>query len=106
MCTHSLPSSLRPSSSFPVDAFTYLESLTEYIFSLLNNRALLMCDTKKGRYLPVFASEIFDQNQISAAEGRQIINMTSVLIGNGNTDISTYACSFVRRLSSRLCPLF
>jgi carboxypeptidase C (cathepsin A) len=43
----------------------------------------------KGRYLPVFASEIYDQNQIALAEGRPTINLQSILIGNGITDIST-----------------
>ncbi|EIN10271.1 peptidase S10 serine carboxypeptidase [Punctularia strigosozonata HHB-11173 SS5] len=42
-----------------------------------------------GRYLPVFASEIYDQNQIAKAENRTVINLQSVLIGNGITDIST-----------------
>ncbi|TDL29185.1 peptidase S10 serine carboxypeptidase [Rickenella mellea] len=42
-----------------------------------------------GRYLPVFASEIIDQNQYAQAEGRPTINLVSVLIGNGITDIST-----------------
>ncbi|TFK56200.1 hypothetical protein OE88DRAFT_1621164 [Heliocybe sulcata] len=42
-----------------------------------------------GRYLPVFASEVVDQNKVAAAEGRQTINLKSVLIGNGNTGIST-----------------
>ncbi|KII96001.1 hypothetical protein PLICRDRAFT_170587 [Plicaturopsis crispa FD-325 SS-3] len=42
-----------------------------------------------GRYLPVFASEIYDQNQVALKEGRPTLNLQSVLIGNGITDIST-----------------
>ncbi|KAF9004731.1 Alpha/Beta hydrolase protein [Cyathus striatus] len=42
-----------------------------------------------GRYLPVFASEIYDQNQVALKEGNPMINLQSVLIGNGITDIST-----------------
>ncbi|KAN0097812.1 Merops: S10.UPW [Tylopilus felleus] len=42
-----------------------------------------------GRYIPVFASEIYDQNVIARDEGRTVINLQSVLIGNGITDIST-----------------
>lgn len=42
-----------------------------------------------GRYLPVFASEIYDQNQIAIKEGREHLNLQSVMIGNGITDIST-----------------
>ena len=43
----------------------------------------------KGRYLPAFASYIYDQNTIAEAAGRSKINLKSVLIGNGITDIST-----------------
>ncbi|KZO96588.1 serine carboxypeptidase [Calocera viscosa TUFC12733] len=39
-----------------------------------------------GRYLPVFASEIVDQNKRAAAKGRQEINLKSIMIGNGITD--------------------
>ncbi|KAF8632022.1 hypothetical protein AX17_004965 [Amanita inopinata Kibby_2008] len=42
-----------------------------------------------GHYIPVFASEIYDQNVIALREGRETINLRSVLIGNGITDIST-----------------
>ncbi|KAF7366503.1 Carboxypeptidase [Mycena sanguinolenta] len=42
-----------------------------------------------GRYLPVFASYIYDQNQLATAAGRPTLNLQSVLIGNGITDIST-----------------
>ena len=37
----------------------------------------------------MFASEIYDKNQIAAQEGRPVINLQSILIGNGITDIST-----------------
>ena len=42
-----------------------------------------------GKYLPVFASYIYDQNRAAEAAGRNPINLQSVLIGNGITDIST-----------------
>ncbi|KAI0079724.1 peptidase S10, serine carboxypeptidase [Panus rudis PR-1116 ss-1] len=42
-----------------------------------------------GRYIPSFASYIYDQNQLAAAQGHPTINLQSVLIGNGITDIST-----------------
>jgi hypothetical protein len=38
----------------------------------------------------VFASEIYDQNQIAIKEGRTPLNLQSILIGNGITDISTW----------------
>ena len=44
---------------------------------------------RQGRYLPAFASYVYDQNQIAQAEGRETLNLASVLIGNGIVDIST-----------------
>jgi carboxypeptidase C (cathepsin A) len=51
-----------------------------------SSKFLLICE--QGRYLPVFAAEIFDQNDLAKKAGRDdaVINMKSVLIGNGNTD--------------------
>lgn len=57
-------------------------------FKQFEGRALhLSGESYGGRYLPVFASEIYDQNQIAKKEGRPTINLQSVLIGNGNTGI-------------------
>ncbi|KAH7916117.1 Alpha/Beta hydrolase protein [Hygrophoropsis aurantiaca] len=42
-----------------------------------------------GRYLPVFASEIYDKNKVAESEGRPSLNLKSIMIGNGITDIST-----------------
>uniref|UniRef100_D8PLX6 Carboxypeptidase n=1 Tax=Schizophyllum commune (strain H4-8 / FGSC 9210) TaxID=578458 RepID=D8PLX6_SCHCM len=59
-------------------------------FSQFAGRPLhLSGESYGGRYLPVFASEIIDQNAIAAQENRSPINLQSVLIGNGITDIST-----------------
>ncbi|KAL5513246.1 hypothetical protein ACEPAH_3644 [Sanghuangporus vaninii] len=56
-----------------------------------NGRRLhLAGESYGGRHLPVFASEIVDQNAIAKAEGRDTLNLKSVLIGNGATDISTF----------------
>lgn len=41
----------------------------------------------QGRYLPAFASYVYDQNTIALAEGRDTLNMSSVIIGNGIVDI-------------------
>lgn len=43
----------------------------------------------QGRYLPAFASYIVDQNELAVAQGRRPVKLTSVIIGNGITDIST-----------------
>ncbi|KAG8775314.1 hypothetical protein FRC12_001556 [Ceratobasidium sp. 428] len=42
-----------------------------------------------GRYLPVFASEIMDQNKRAEVGGFVPINLKSVLIGNGMTDFKS-----------------
>ena len=55
---------------------------------------------QQGRYLPVFASEIVDQNTIAASQGQPTINLKSVLIGNGVTDISTYVLFLLAHGSS------
>ncbi|KAJ6456224.1 serine carboxypeptidase [Mycena vitilis] len=39
-----------------------------------------------GRYVPVFAAEVYDQNAKLTAAGYTPINLTSVMIGNGITD--------------------
>jgi len=39
-----------------------------------------------GRYIPVFASEVYDQNAYLVEVGLTPINLTSVMIGNGITD--------------------
>ncbi|KAI0260964.1 peptidase S10 serine carboxypeptidase [Gloeopeniophorella convolvens] len=59
-------------------------------FPQFSGRALhLSGESYGGRYLPVFASEIYDQNSVAQAEGRPQINLQSVVIGNGITDITT-----------------
>ncbi|EMD41002.1 hypothetical protein CERSUDRAFT_121599 [Gelatoporia subvermispora B] len=59
-------------------------------FSQFAGRPLhLSGESYGGRYLPAFASYIVDQNQVAIAEGREPLNLKSVLIGNGITDIST-----------------
>lgn len=40
-----------------------------------------------GRYLPVFASAVYDHNAKIVAEGRTPINLKSVMIGNGGTSL-------------------
>ncbi|KAJ7099722.1 peptidase S10 serine carboxypeptidase [Mycena epipterygia] len=59
-------------------------------FSQFKGRPLhLSGESYGGRYLPVFASEIYDQNKLAISEGRQMLNLQSIIIGNGITDIST-----------------
>ncbi|KAL5531735.1 hypothetical protein ACEPAG_4612 [Sanghuangporus baumii] len=63
----------------------FFETFTQF----KGRRLHLSGESYGGRYLPVFASEIVDQNAIAKAEGRDTLNLQSVLIGNGVTDIST-----------------
>ncbi|KAH8105485.1 Alpha/Beta hydrolase protein [Cristinia sonorae] len=59
-------------------------------FSQFSGRPLhLSGESYGGRYLPAFASYIYDQNKIAEAQGHSTLNLQSVLIGNGITDIST-----------------
>ncbi|TCD70476.1 hypothetical protein EIP91_003237 [Steccherinum ochraceum] len=59
-------------------------------FTQFSGRPLhLSGESYGGRYLPSFASYIYDQNQVAKNEGRSTLNLQSVLIGNGITDIST-----------------
>lgn len=41
---------------------------------------------RQGRYLPVFASAVYDGNAKLLAKGKEPINLQSVMIGNGITD--------------------
>ncbi|PCH41605.1 alpha/beta-hydrolase [Wolfiporia cocos MD-104 SS10] len=59
-------------------------------FPQFAGRALhLAGESYGGRYLPAFASHIYDQNTIAKAAGRGPLNLRGVIIGNGITDIST-----------------
>ncbi|KAM5532725.1 hypothetical protein V8D89_013617 [Ganoderma adspersum] len=57
-------------------------------FSQFKGRPLhLAGESYGGRYLPAFASYVYDQNTVALAEGRDTLNMSSVIIGNGIVDI-------------------
>jgi cathepsin A (carboxypeptidase C) len=43
-------------------------------------------NSKKGRYIPVYASAVYEQNKLLKAAGVEPINLKSVIIGNGITD--------------------
>lgn len=40
----------------------------------------------QGRYVPVFAAEVYDQNAKLVEAGLAPINLTSIMVGNGLTD--------------------
>ncbi|KAJ7909462.1 Alpha/Beta hydrolase protein [Mycena leptocephala] len=56
-------------------------------FSKFKGRSFHMTgESYGGRYVPVFAAEVYDQNTKLAAAGYTPINLTSIMIGNGITD--------------------
>jgi carboxypeptidase C (cathepsin A) len=64
-------------------------------FSQFKGREFHMSgESYAGRYLPVFASEVVDQNKRAEASGFTPINLASVLIGNGITDSTTMIYSY------------
>ncbi|KAJ7496982.1 Alpha/Beta hydrolase protein [Mycena latifolia] len=58
-------------------------------FSKFKGRSFHMAgESYGGRYIPVFAAEVYDQNTRLFAAGFTPINLTSIMIGNGITDFS------------------
>jgi cathepsin A (carboxypeptidase C) len=47
-----------------------------------------------GRYIPVFATEVYDQNKRLEEAGMTPINLASVMIGNGITDFYTMSTAY------------
>jgi len=47
----------------------------------------------QGRYLPVFASAVYDSKALAIAQGHTPVNLKSVMIGNGAT--SFFACAII-----------
>jgi len=64
-------------------------------FSKFKGRAFHMAgESYGGRYIPLFASEIYDQNAQLKAAGMPPVNLASVMIGNGCTDWSGMTASY------------
>ncbi|KAJ7122654.1 serine carboxypeptidase [Mycena crocata] len=59
-------------------------------FSKFQGRGFHMAgESYAGRYLPLFAAAIYDQNPLLVQAGLPPINLTSIMIGNGLTDVPT-----------------
>ncbi|EIN13162.1 serine carboxypeptidase [Punctularia strigosozonata HHB-11173 SS5] len=59
-------------------------------FSKFKGRGFHMAgESYGGRYIPVFASAVYDQNAKLVEAGLTPINLTSIMIGNGVTDFYT-----------------
>ncbi|KAF5346265.1 hypothetical protein D9756_011269 [Leucocoprinus leucothites] len=64
-------------------------------FTKFKGRAFHMAgESYGGRYVPVFASEVYDQNTRLAKAGLTPINLQSIMIGNGITDFATTVLSY------------
>ncbi|KAF8168513.1 alpha/beta-hydrolase [Crassisporium funariophilum] len=64
-------------------------------FSKFKGRAFHMAgESYAGRYLPVFAADIYDQNARLVEAGLTPVNLTSIMIGNGLTDFFTMMASY------------
>ncbi|KAF8972465.1 serine carboxypeptidase [Flammula alnicola] len=64
-------------------------------FSKFKGRAFHMAgESYGGRYIPVFAAEVYDQNAKLEAAGLTPINLKSIMIGNGITDFYTMSASY------------
>ncbi|THH00821.1 hypothetical protein EW026_g1775 [Hermanssonia centrifuga] len=64
-------------------------------FSKFKGRSFHMAgESYGGRYIPVFASYVYDQNPKLVESGVTPINLTSIMIGNGCTDWLTMIPSY------------
>ncbi|KAF5313213.1 hypothetical protein D9619_003668 [Psilocybe cf. subviscida] len=68
----------------------FFENFTKY-----KGRALHMAgESYAGRYIPLFAAEVYDQNTKLVAAGLTPINLQSIMLGNGRTDMYTMLLSY------------
>ncbi|KAJ7479618.1 Alpha/Beta hydrolase protein, partial [Mycena latifolia] len=77
-------------------------------FSKFQGRGFHMAgESYGGRYLPVFAAAIYEQNPNLVKAGLPPINLTSVIIGNGMTDLPTLISSWhtIQCSPSSLAPV-
>ncbi|KIJ17963.1 hypothetical protein PAXINDRAFT_167613 [Paxillus involutus ATCC 200175] len=65
-------------------------------FGQFKGRAFHMAgESYGGRYIPVFAAEVYDQNAKLVEAGLTPINLQSIIIGNGMTDYFTMSPSYI-----------
>jgi len=75
-----------------VTAFMYM--FTETFPEFKGRKFHMSGESYAGRYIPVFASEIVDQNKKAEEKGLTPINLSSVMIGNGYTDVKEMVLSY------------
>ncbi|KAI0344400.1 serine carboxypeptidase [Trametopsis cervina] len=70
-----------------IDVAAFVAIFFEYFSHLKGNKLHLAGESYAGRYIPVFASEIYDQNTKLSEAGMTPINLASIIIANGCTDM-------------------
>ncbi|EPS98584.1 hypothetical protein FOMPIDRAFT_1024590 [Fomitopsis schrenkii] len=64
-------------------------------FSQFKGRGFHMAgESYGGRYIPVFAAEVYDQNAKLVEAGLTPVNLSSIMIGNGCTDFASMTTSY------------
>ncbi|KAK7690229.1 hypothetical protein QCA50_006882 [Cerrena zonata] len=71
------------------DVAVFVAMFFEHFNKFKGNAFHMAGESYGGRYIPVFASEVYDQNAVLIQNGLTPINLTSVMIGNGCTDDGT-----------------
>ncbi|EIW74525.1 serine carboxypeptidase [Coniophora puteana RWD-64-598 SS2] len=65
-------------------------------FKQFRGRAFHMAgESYSGRYIPLFAAEVYDQNKRLVETGMERINLQSIIIGNGYTDWVSMSSAYV-----------
>ncbi|GBE82719.1 Carboxypeptidase Y homolog A [Sparassis crispa] len=76
------------------DIAAFVAIFFEHFTKFKGNAFHMASSSYGGRYIPVFASEVYDQNAKLVEAGMTPINLTSIMIGNGCTDVTTMLPSY------------
>ncbi|KAF5320272.1 hypothetical protein D9611_011383 [Ephemerocybe angulata] len=68
------------------DIAAFVHVFFEHFKKFQGNPFHMAGESYGGRYIPIFAAEVYDQNRRLVEEGLQPINLSSIMIGNGKTD--------------------
>ncbi|KAG8963023.1 hypothetical protein FRC03_003519 [Tulasnella sp. 419] len=88
-----------------VDVYAFISIFLDTFSSFRERPLHLAGESYAGRYLPVFASYIVDQNAKAIALGEKPIQLESILIGNGATNYMTLVESwYTQQCTSATVP--
>jgi cathepsin A (carboxypeptidase C) len=95
-----------------VDVQAFLSLFFKTFDRFRGNAFYMAGESYGGRYLPVFASAVYDLNDRNALHGLPVINLQGVLIGNGITSAFkmqeayyTYQCTSIEGIGRPLLPI-